>query len=507
MKKIDTGAQVTTSPTSTNILGAKRIIVASNRGPVEHFLGEDQTLKYRRSPGGLVTALLSVTRHMQATWISVAMTEGDHLASQKAQETQGIIQSPLDDTDIQLRYVTLPKEVFRKYYSEISTQLLWFTYSYMYDLVAPRFPDDYIQDAWTNGYHMANQAIADAICAEIEREETPPVVMLHDNFLCLVPSFIRKLHPSVLIQQFLHWPWPDLRYLSFLPTNVLEAMYRGLLHNDIIGFQTERDAYNFLDGAQMVLKDAQINMLQGTVQWHGQRTLVRTYPISIAIEETRAIAYSEVGKTEEEKIQPFLDKKVVMRIDRIDPVKNIVTGFRAYEHMLEEHPELRGQVVFMAFLIPTRESVPLYREYKEEVIRTIEEINKKHRLDTWTPIQAFIGNNLTRSLVAMRFYDVLLVNSLSEGMNLVAKEGFMLNQVNGVLALSRTTGVFPQLGKHTISLSPTSITDTAQAIFTALMLPLEERRAFIDAACQQIEQNDLNHWLARQFSDISSILD
>src|SRR5437588_1943029 len=202
-----------------DLVHANRIIVASNRGPVEYFLDENKTLNCQRSPGGLVTALSSTASLMEASWVSVAITEGDRLAMRKAQrETGGVIQSPLHDQKLQLCYVTLSKEVFHKYYEEISAQLLWFTYNYMYDLVAKQFTDYRILDAWKNGYCVANQAVARAVCTEIARGSDPPIVLLQDNFLSLVSSTIRKAYPSVIIQQFLHWPWPDLRYLSFLPT-------------------------------------------------------------------------------------------------------------------------------------------------------------------------------------------------------------------------------------------------------------------------------------------------
>ena len=190
----------------------------------------------------MVTALIDAGNSMDVTWVAMTMTEGDRLAVQQQGE---LLQSPLRGQKMQLRYVPIAKAAYRKHYDKISNELLWFLQHYMYDPTedSPR----QLQDAWINGYSVANQAIADAICAEIEREDTVPVVMLHDYHLYLVSSMIRKRHPGIVTQQFIHIPWPDIRCWHFLPSNIAQAIYSGLAGNDILGFQTERDARNFLE--------------------------------------------------------------------------------------------------------------------------------------------------------------------------------------------------------------------------------------------------------------------
>ena len=497
------------TPPSPQQIHASRLIIATNRGPVEYYLTQDNVLKHRRGAGGMVTALIDAGNRMEVSWVAMAMTEGDRLALKEAQQDgDGLLDSPLHGQNMKLRYVAVSKTAYRKHYEVFSNQILWFLQHYLYNPDENSAVTRRLQDAWTNGYCVANRAIADAVNAEIEREDSSAVVMLHDYHLYLAPAMIRKDHPSVVIQQFIHIPWPDVRCWHFLPSNITHAIYSGLVGNDIIGFQTERDARNFLEGARTLLEGAVVDFEEGAIWWQGRRIQVRAYPISISVTGERRAVQSAAGKRAVEKILPLLDgKKTIMRVDRIEPTKNILRGFQAYAQMLDEHPELSGKVTFLAFLVPSRQALPRYQRYNTEVLKIIEEINSKYGSDEWVPIHAFFGNDRTRSLAAMQLYDVLLVNPIIDGMNLVAKEGPVVNRCNGVLVLSRTAGAFQQLGKASIPTSPTDVTETAQALYKALTLPDDERATKAKSARQAVERYDLNTWLTRQISDINDLLD
>src|SRR5216684_3930251 len=467
-----------TTPSSSQPqqIHAGRLIIATNRGPVEYYLSQDKTLKYRRGAGGMVTALIDTGNRMEVTWVAMAMTEGDRIALKAAQQQHSeLLSSPLRGQKMQLRYVAIPKPAYRKHYEGISNQVLWFLQHYLFNPNEDSAVTRRIQDAWTNGYYVANRAIADAVIAEIEREDSSAVVMLHDYHLYLAPDMIRKDHPSVIMQQFIHIPWPDIRCWHFLPSNITHAIYSGLVGNDIIGFQTERDARNFLEGARTILDGAVVDFEEGAIWWQGRRTQVRAYPISISVAGERRVIESAAGKRAAEKIRPLLGEKTIMRVDRIEPTKNILRGFQAYTQMLDEHPELLGKVTFLAFLVPSRQALPRYQRYNTEVLKIIEETNSKYGSSEWTPIHAFFGNDRPRALAAMQLYDVLLVNPIIDGMNLVAKEGPAVNKHNGVLVLSRTAGAFQQLEKAAIPTSPTDVAGTAQALYLALTLSDDER--------------------------------
>jgi trehalose 6-phosphate synthase len=454
----------------------------------------------------MVTALIETGNRMKVTWVAMAMTEGDRLALNAARQNGELLPSPLCSQTMQLRYVTVPKSVYEKYYEKISNRLLWFVQHYLHDPGADS-PARWLQDAWTNGYTVANQAIAEAVNREIEREEGSAVVMLHDYHLYLAPRMIRQRHPEGVIHQFIHIPWPDVRCWHFLPSHIVQDIYRGLLGNDIIGFQTERDARNFLEGARTLLEGADVDFEDGTVTWRGRLTRAQAYPISVSVEGERSLVQSAAGQRAAEQIRPLLREKTIMRVDRLEPTKNIVRGFQAYAQLLADHPELHGKVVFLAFLVPSRQTVPEYKRYAQQVLKIIEDINTNYGTDEWRPIQALLGNDRTRALAALQFYDVLLVNPIIDGMNLVAKEGPVVNQRDGVLVLSRTAGAFEQLAKASIPICPTDVAETAQALYTALTLPVADRCTKAMLGRQLVERHDLHAWFSRQIHDLNAVLD
>lgn len=487
------------------LIHAQRLIIATNRGPVEYYVTKNGALKSRRGPGGVVTALIDAGSQMEMSWVAMAMTEGDRLALKEAAGER--LPSPIHGQKMHLHYVGISKAAYRKHYEQISNQLLWFLQHYLYNPTEDSAAAKRFQDAWENGYRVANRAIADAVIAEIESEETTAAVMLHDYHLYLAPRMIRQKHPGIVMQHFIHIPWPDVRCWHFLPSNIAQEIYQGLAGNDIVGFQTQRDARNFLEGARTLLDGSVVDFEDGTVWWQGHQTLARSYPISISVTTERKLVDSAAGKRAAEKFRPLLGEKTIMRVDRIEPTKNILRGFQAYDQMLEEHPELRGEVKFLAFLVPSRQSLPEYKRYTAEVMKIIEKVNKKYGTLDWQPITAFCQNDRTQALAAMQYYDVLMVNPIIDGMNLVAKEGPAVNQTNGVLLLSRTVGAFPQLGKAAVPTSPIDVGETAQALYTALTLPAAERRKKSTLARLSVERQNLDDWMQRQVDDINELLD
>src|SRR5579872_6754725 len=276
-------------------LHCTRLIIATNRGPVEFEISKEKKLKARRGAGGVVTALTGALSQMPATWVALAMTEGDRLALKEAHD--GIIVSPLEDVKVQLRYVEVPRTVYRKHYDTISNRILWFTQHYLFEHGDVALSAEKMQDAWDHGYVPVNQKIADAVCAEIERGEGNALVMLHDYHLYLAALKIRERHPATTIQQFIHIPWPEIRYWnSSLPTVITQAIFSGLLGNDILGFQTRNDAQNFLEGVNALFSDATVDRDERVIDYQGHRTLVRDYPISISVSEERNSVRSSGGK-------------------------------------------------------------------------------------------------------------------------------------------------------------------------------------------------------------------
>ena len=234
--------------------------------------------------------------------------------------------------------------------------------------------------------------------------------------------------------------------------------------------------------------------------------LLRVYPGSINVEEVQHIANAPRTLEYEAQLRAESTESTIVRIDRAEPNKNIVRGFRAYDRMLTDHPELRGRVKFLAFLVPSRTHIRQYQRYLDEVKQSISQVNDSHRVDGWEPIVPFIENNYALAIAGMKVYDTLLVNTLFEGMNLVAKEGPVVNLRSGVLALSRSSGVYRQLAAAALELAPTDIDGTAQVLYQAVTMPAQERKRRADLLYDTIRRHDNDDWLARQLQDIANLL-
>ena len=230
------------------------------------------------------------------------------------------------------------------------------------------------------------------------------------------------------------------------------------------------------------------------------------YPISINVGEVQRIANSPRALESEAKLLTLCNEKTIVRIDRAEPNKNIVRGFKAYELMLNRHPELKGKVTFLAFLVPSRTHIRQYQRYMDEIQQVVQQINRSLGAEDWQPIQTFIENNYTQAIAGMKLYDALLVNTIIEGMNLVAKEGPVVNERNGVLIVSATSGVHHQLADGVLTVSPTDIEGTMNAMYQAITMTPEEREQRASLLANSVCREDITHWLHRQFQDIADLL-
>ena len=248
------GKQARLRAISSWLVARRPLIVASNRGPLEHHLTPDGRLEPRRGAGGVVTALSSLTRTVEFTWVAGAMGEGDRRVSQET--PGGLIRSPLPGHRISVRYVVTSRRVYHKYYNVFCNPLLWFLQHYMWN--SPYNPniDASVLDAWDDGYVQVNRAFADVVLEEAKRHSCPPVVMLHDYHLYLVPKYVRDAAPEALVSLFVHIPWPTPRYWQLLPAAIRRAICESLAAADVVGFQTLQDSRNFLATCEEVLRGA-----------------------------------------------------------------------------------------------------------------------------------------------------------------------------------------------------------------------------------------------------------
>ncbi len=422
----------------TDFLANRALIIAANRGPVTFETAEDGSLQFQRGEGGLVTALLGLCQHADATWIACAQTGAD------ATWREGSVVLSDYGSAIRMQLLSPEASAYEGYYNVIANPLLWFLQHSMWDV--PRAPviDRATWQAWEEGYVAVNRLFAEAIVERVRATSRPTLVMLQDYHLYLVARFVRtKLRPRErpTTLHFVHIPWPGPEYWRILPPAMRHAILDGLCAVDLLGFQTEEDGLNFIRTCQSYLPRAHVNFRRGRVWYRNHATHVRDFPISIDVDALRQLAASpEVAKHRSEIQDAVGDQQLIVRIDRIEPSENIVRGFLAFEEMLELYPEHRGQVQFLVLLVPSRMDVDEYQDYSDELMAAAGRINATYGASEWEPVRVLVGDSYPRAVAALQLYDVLLVNSIADGMNLVAKEGPIVNQRDGVLILSEGVG-------------------------------------------------------------------
>jgi trehalose 6-phosphate synthase len=484
------------------LMPSRNLIIASNRGPVEYrWNGETNSLEGKRGSGGVVTAVSAVSQFAEPTWIACALTEGDRkIAAEHPDEF-------IDwQEKYKIRFVTPDPSEFKDYYGAISNPLLWFLQHYMWD--APRTPNitRETRRAW-HSYEHVNAVMAETIRREAERDDKEALVMLHDYHLYLTAGFLREnLKTKATITHFIHIPWPGPGYWGLLPASFRESLFRSLCSCDIVGFQTALYARNFLNTCAELLPGAEVDLQKSTVTVDGHDVWARVYPISIDVDGLTELAESAEVRDHRQRLRARCGDSTIVRIDRVEPSKNIVRGFQAFEQLLEDYPEYRARLKFLAFLVPSRLSVDEYKKYLEEIMVSAGWINARFSDGMWQPIEIFVGDDYPRAIAAMQLYDVLLVNPLIDGMNLVAKEGATVNQNNGVIVLSEGAGAAEQLGGSALIVSPADIVGTSEVLHDALEMLLEERQRRAEALRALVAEEDITMWLYHQLEDIKDML-
>jgi trehalose 6-phosphate synthase len=493
-----------------------RLVVVSNRGPLifEHDDDSPHGLTAHRGTGGLVTALAELGQHAPLTWIAVAMTQGDRIAAsllagdnpgRKQTRVRELIAEGMPNQDIELRYVGLPTDVFDRHYRIVSNPFLWFVQHMMYDpAYAPNVDAD-LMDAWRGGYRPANRILAEAaVAGDHER----PVVLLQDYHLYLAATWIRELRPDATILHFNHIPWPPAMQWQLLPQGLRRAICEGLLACDILGFQTDRYAANFLDTVASFVRDARVDRDGRNVIWRGRRIRVRSYPISVDPEALGRFAHSNEVEQRLDRLRERMERagnpKLIVRADRIEPSKNALRGFLAFEALLARRPELRHTLRFVAVQAPTRTQIPEYGRYAAAVREVVHRINQMAEPED-QPVWIYDGSDYAMAIAALRAADVVLVNPILDGMNLVAKEAVLVGERDPVLVLSETAGAAEQLAADSLTIAPADIVGTVEALERALEMPTAERRTHLRNLRASVRHEDLEWWLIRQLRDLAAI--
>jgi len=473
------------------------IVIVSNRGPFSFTRNPDGEFIVERGAGGLVTALGALAEQHEVLWIALAMSEDDRLwAEEHDSEPQSV-------EGIYLQLVCPDEEAYEQYYGVIANPLLWFIQHQLWDI--PRTPSitQETWDAWNQGYVGINELLATAVAESLEGVDRPIIIFPQDYHLYMLPKFLRQqLRANVQIQPFIHIPWPGADAWRMLPKQMRESLLYSLLEADRIGFQTEKDAFNFVQTCRFHLPEAHSRGRRDAIFIHGREVNAFPYPISINIEKTKTIVQEpETRLLKSEFINLVGDCNMILRVDRIEPSKNILRGLEAYRTLLEVYPEYRGNVRMLCLLVPSRMEVVEYQDYLKDIMAEAGLINAQFSDRFWEPIRIIVGDNYPRAIAAMQLYDVLLVNPLADGMNLVAKEGALVNQKDGVLILSEYAGAYYELGDHALTVSPFDIYGTVEAMHHALTMPRDERQRRAEALRSAVEHAGVKQWFYDQVDD------
>lgn len=478
------------------------LVLVSNRGPVTFDLDEVGARTEKRGTGGLVTALTGLVNHRTDTlWVASTMTDEDAVVSAEHNQKSFAV-STSEDSEYRVRLVKSDPAAYDGFYNVISNPMLWFIQHYLWDLSnAPDIRQQEV-DAFEHGYRAVNADLANAVLDEIQDAESP-VVMVHDYHLYTMPAIIREARPDVFLHHFIHIPWTQPDAWRVLPTAMRNAIYRGVLANDIVGFHTQSYKRNFLLCCRELIDGAEVDEEAGRVVLDGHETWVRAYPLPI---DARGFLKSAqkpgVHEFEREILRRRRDH-LILRVDRADLSKNVLRGFTAFDLFLEQHPEFIEKVTFIAHLMPSRTDVPEYAEYLEKIEALVAVVNHRHGTPDWMPIDLRMRDDVNEAIAEYKHYDLLIVNPMFDGMNLVAKEGPLINERHGVSILSENTGAHQELGEFAISVNPFDIQEQADAIYRALSMSMGERSTRAEGLKRAVTERNPGDWINDQLADIA----
>ncbi len=430
-------------------------VVVSNRGPYRFVARSDGGFGTRLGAGGLASSLgpllTSGSADATTTWIAAAVDEGDRAA---------VAAGAVDAPGVALTLLAIEEQRYRQYYDVVANGVLWFLHHGLFDL--PRRPafDERFREAW-DSYVSVNQAFADAT---ITAAGDGDVVLVQDYQLALVPGMLREARPDLRVVHFTHTPFCGPNSVRVLPGDVASAICRSMAGVPC-GFHSERWARAYTASVQEVL---------------GADTRPPTFVGALGpdLAALREVAESDAARAAAGKLDDLLgNRALLLRVDRVDPSKNIVRGFAAFDLAMAQFPELRERVVFLARLNASRETMPEYLAYRNEVEHAAARVNERWGTRDWTPVVLDTRDDFPSTVAALSRYDALLVNPVRDGLNLVAKEGPLLNTRDGVVCLSPEAGAFDELGEAVIPTHPFDLVQTAASIHAALTMSRPDRAA------------------------------
>jgi trehalose 6-phosphate synthase len=448
------------------------VVLLSNRGPVSFTLADDGELVARRGAGGLVSGLAPLVAGTDAVWIAAAMSEGDRQAA-----ASGVVEVD----DLRVRLLAVDRDTYDASYDVVCNATLWYAHHGLFDL--PRRPRH--DRRWAQAWDAYRQVNAGFAAATVETAPEGAVVLVQDYHLCLVAPAVRAARPDLRLVHFSHTPFALPEWLLAVPDAAARELLDGMAAHHACTFHTERWAAAF----------------RACCERYGVTAPpTAATPLAADLDDLDSVASSDACAAAGADLDvAFGQRRVIVRVERIELSKNLLRGFLAYDLLLEERPEWREQVVFAAHVYPSREGLADYLTYRQDVESLIARINHRWRTDGWTPILYDPHDDFPRSVAALQRADVLLVNPIRDGLNLVAKEGPLLNQRDGVLVLSTEAGAYDELGDAgAVAVNPFDVAATADALHDALAMPAADRAARAASLRAVVAARGPADWLADQ---------
>lgn len=454
------------------------MIIVSHRGPIGFTELSAGGFETRRGGGGLVSALSPLIEGRDEwCWVAAAIGEGDRAAIAAGAATV---------TGFDLDLVAPDPESHRLHYDVVSNATLWFLFHDLFDLPRrPRF-DHHFRTAW-DAYRVVNEAFADAVC---DRATHGDVVLTQDLHFLLLPGMLRARRPDLRLAHFTHTPFCGPDAIRILPHDVAKEILDSMSAVPA-GFHTERWAGAYRDCVQEILGAPP-----------GAGTFVTTFGPDL--DSLTEVAQSDAARVAGERLAGQIgDRALIFRTDRIELSKNIPRGFLAFDRLLETRPQWRDRVVFAAFVYPSRETLPEYLAYRQEIEHTARRVNERWASGSWQPILLDTRDDFPRSVAGFERADVLFVNPLRDGLNLVAKEGPLLSRRDVVVCLSRGAGAFDELRDGVVEVHPFDIEQNATALHDALSMAPAERARRSTMLRAAAGANPASTWLEEQVTAAS----
>jgi trehalose 6-phosphate synthase len=471
------------------------IVIIANRGPHD-FVWEAGQWVAKSASGGLLSMIEPLARQPNVAWFCCVSEPPESEAERDALYVTAKDQT---DPDLNVVPVPLPADIYQDYYGAISNEILWMLQHHLAGQFGYPALDAARHQAWRN-YVEANSRLADAVVAT---EVPVSAFLIQDYHLYPLAELLRQRYPDTPSLHYIHIPFPDPSVLKLLPRAWRDTILHGLLGADVVGMQTANDVRGFLGGCEELLALA-VNYQQGFVVLADGRTVrVRAFAASADPDAVRKLANSAAMPPGRERVANEMRELNVIRVDRLDPSKNQTLGFTAFGRLLELHPELCGRVRFLAFLVPSRTDLTVYREYRNAVYAEIERVNAQFREACgFDPIHVFYTNDRAQAFAAMEQCDVLLANSRQDGMNLVVKEWALISKKPGVLVVSETAGVADECARNALLVCPLDVEGTAQAISVGLAMPSAARALWVEQLRTGIHRWTARHWLTAQLDEL-----